>query len=210
MILALLGCSTLSTIDGARTLEPGQHQWKLAIADQYGSNGLSSAGALPQLELAYRRGFAEDFDAGIRFYLLGTMVDARYRVIHDGNWHVAVDPAFSVFFIPTVGGSVDVRAPLIAEYELTRWLSVAGGPKVIVRSPWNRVDLGDGKHTVQGRFDSYLGGALRVEAHSRRFAFGLTGDLYGQPARASGVAWSIGIDLGFRGRTKAERQDRGM
>jgi hypothetical protein len=205
IVMVLVGCSTLSTIDGARTLDRGQSQWKVAISDQYGSNGLSSASALPEVEVAYRRGFAEDFDAGVRFYLLGTMLDARYRVFHEGRWHLAVDPGVGLFFLPTIGGSVDVRAPLIAEYEVNRWFSLAGGPKAILRTPWNRVDLGDGKHAVQGRFDVYAGGALRLDVQSRRVSFGLTTDVYGQPARASGFAWSIGLDVGFLRRSKAER-----
>lgn len=204
MIVMVLACSTLSTIDGARTLDRGQTQWKLALSEQYASNGLSTAGALPQVEVAYRRGIAEDFDAGLRFYLLGVMADARYRVVHEGRWHVAVNPAVGVFAIPTLGGSLDVRTPVIAEYEVTPWFSVAAGPKAILRTPWNSVDLGDGKRTVQGRFDVFAGGALRLELRLRRFSLGVSGDLYGQPARASGAAWSIGVDLALRGRKKAE------
>ena len=210
IFLASTACTTLSTLDGARTLDPKQTQWALAGSMQRGANPLSgTVGALPQFELAYRRGLAPDVDFGVRLYLLGTGFDMRYRFLHQGPWHMAVQPGLFVFSLPVGGGagqgSLEVRAPITAEYELTDHWSVAAGGRLFLREQWNSLSVGDEKG-VATRLDTYLGGAARFEYHSRKFGLGTSVDLYDQQARAAGLAWSVGLDIQFRTLSLAERE----
>jgi hypothetical protein len=201
LLVLLGGCTTLSTLDGARTLPPGATQWTVAASLQRGANPLSgSVIPLPQVEGVWRRGLAEDVDFGVRLYLLGVGTDARYRFLHEGPLHLAVQPGLFLFFLPTGGagsGSVEVRAPLTAEYELSDAWSVAGGGRVFLREQWNSTKLGEDRG-VATRLDTNLGGALRLEYHTPRFGIGYSVDLYGQQARAAPLAWSTGIDFQFR------------
>ena len=210
LLAALGGCTTLATLDGARTLAPKQTQWTVAASLQRGANPLSgSVIPLPQLELAYRRGLAPDVDFGLRLYLLGLGSDVRYRFLHEGPLHVAVQPGLFLFALPIGGGpgqgSVEVRAPVTAEVELSDRWSVAAGGRVFLREQWNSSRIGD-ELGLATRLDSYLGAAGRFEYHTPRFGIGFGLDLYGQQARAAGLAWSTGVDFQFRRLSREERR----
>ncbi|MBN2800013.1 MAG: hypothetical protein JXX28_12790 [Deltaproteobacteria bacterium] len=206
-VAALLGagtaCSTLSTLHGARTLDPGQTQVGVALSVQQGGNALSNAGIpLPQTELALRVGLAEDVDVGARLYLLGAGMDARYRFYHQGRWHLAVDPGISGFWIPIGGlakqGSVETQVPVIAELELGDNSSWSLGPRVVLRDQFNGIDddaLGAGS---VARLDVFAGAGTRLELRHRRLVLGVSGDLLGQPARHGGPAWSAGVDFSLK------------
>jgi len=201
------GCTTLATVEGARTLEPGVKQFTVPVSVQQGSGSLTNAGMpLPTFEFAMRAGVAEDVDVGLRLYLLGLGGDVRYRFYHRGPLHVAITPGLYGLWVPSgkAGqGSLEVRAPLTAEYELSRSFSVAGGPRVILRDQWNSIadpDLGSG---AAGRLDVFSGAGARFEFHRPRFVWGIGTDLYAQPARRGGFAWSLGMDIGWR--TKQRR-----
>lgn len=207
--LALIGCTTLSTLEGARTLEPGQLQVVGGLSLQRGGNPLSYAGIpIPQLEVAGRYGVAPDLDLGFRLYMLGLGTDVRYRFIHEGDLHVAVTPGLYGFWLPGAGsgqGSIEVRTPLTAEYELTEVVSVAGGPRLVLRNQWNSIDdpeIGRGSAT---RLDVFAGAGGRLELHPKRLVVGFGLDLYGQPTRYGGLSWSAGVDFGFRSRSRADR-----
>lgn len=203
-LLLVGGCSTLTTIEGARTLEPGQAQIGGALSMQRGGNALSYTGIpIPQLEIAGRLGVAPDVDMGLRLYLLGIGYDVRYRFYHRGRFHAAITPGLYAVWIPTGAtgqGSAEARAPLTVEYELSDLFSVAGGPRLIFRNQWNSVndpELGSG---AEARLDVFSGGGLRLDLHPGQWGFGLSGDLYSQPARKGGLAWSIGLDVTVRTR----------
>lgn len=200
-------CSTLARVNGARTLEPGQAVVAVSGSLQQGSNPLS-AGILPlpQGEVALRLGVRPNLDVGARAYLVGAGVDVRYRFYQSGPWHLAVNPGLSAVVLPTRllgagGGSVDLRAPLIAELELNGWSSLAGGPTLVLRRQRNsfgEAALG-GSGTLL-RLDSYLGGGLRYELHPKQWVIGLNADVYAQPARHAGPAWAVGLDVGLKSR----------
>ncbi|MCA9491529.1 MAG: hypothetical protein KC621_16470 [Myxococcales bacterium] len=208
--LLLAGCTTLSTLDGARTLSPGATQIAMAASLQEGANPVSATLIpLPQVELAARHGIAEDVDLGFRFYLLGMGADVRYRFLELHPLHVAVQPGLFTFALPLGGfqGSVEMRAPVTAEWELTDRWSVAAGTRVFLREQWNTVRL-DGESGVASRLDSFLGGAGRFEYHVPKFTLGASVDVYGQPARSGGLAWSGGLDVQFRLSSARERNER--
>lgn len=201
MIALLVACSTLATVDGARTLSPKQVQFTVAGSLQQGGSSLSNAGfPLPVTELGLRVGVAEDFDVGARIYPVGVLLDARYRFFHDDRWHAAVQPGIGLFGFPTLGGSLDWRAPVTVEFDVSRRVSLAGGPKLVLRDQWN-----DAGGEVAHRLDLFAGGALRFEVHGERVGWGLAVDGFAQPARLAGPAWSIGTYVRWIPRERPRR-----
>lgn len=213
-LLLLTGCTTLSTLEGARTLEPGQWQFQFGGSGQAGGNPISGGlgAVLPQIDFQARVGLAPDLDFGFRVFLLGSALDLRYRFFQDGDWHMAISPGIGVFWLPADtllgSGSVDMDVPIAAEYVFhPRW-SVAFGPRAILRTQWTVSDnyLGSGGET---RLDGYLGGFARLEYKSKKaFGLGLSADLYGQPVRQSVPAGSVSIDLILRQPVKDPAKSR--
>lgn len=206
----LAGCTTLSTLDGARTLPPGATQLGLALSAQQGGNPLSATLVpLPQVEVAARHGVAEDVDLGFRFYLLGAGTDVRYRFLELHPLHVAVQPGVFAFGLPLGGfqGTLEMRAPVTGEVELSDRWSIAAGTRVFLRQQWNTVRLEDEVATAS-RLDSFVGGAARLEYHVPKFSLGTSFDAYAQPVRAAGLAWSGGLDVQFRLSSARERNQR--
>jgi hypothetical protein len=208
VVLALqTACSTLATMEGAKPLAKGQAQVGMGLSLQVGGNPISYAGVpLPQLELAGRVGVAEDVDVGLRLYLLGAAFDTRYRFWHRDRLHLAVAPGLSGFWIPAVGGtasgqgSAELRVPVTAEVDVAKWLSVSGAPRLLLRDQWNSVSFAGVGSGASSRLDVYTGFGARGELHVRRFVMGLSGDVFLQPARSGGLAWSVGLDFGLRGK----------
>jgi hypothetical protein len=50
----------------------------------------------------------------------------------------------------------------------------------------------------------YAGAGGRLEFHGWPIVLGLSTDLYAQPARAAGLAWSAGVDLSLRNQKKKD------
>lgn len=210
LIATSAACSTLASVHGARTLPPGAAQLGVAVSLQRGNNALSNVGiALPQTELTWRVGVAEDVDVGGRLYLLGAGVDARYRFYHQGPWHLAVDPGLSWFWLPLEGlekqGSIETSMPVLAEWDWSEAGSLSGGPRVVLRDQFNGMDdpaLGAGSVS---RLDVFAGVGARLELRGSRWNYGISADYLGQPARHGGPAWSLGVDFSRRSRAR----DRG-
>lgn len=207
VIVALLaGCSTLSTLDGAKTLPPHTVQLGGGVSVQAGASPISQVGVpLPQLEGDVRVALAEDVDLGFRVYLLGVGSDVRYRFFHEGPWHLATGVGIAGLPLGT-SGSVETRLPLTAERDLGERWSIAGGPRLILRDQWNATEGG----TV-ARFDTFAGGMLRGEYAAKRFFMDLGGDLLARPSRSAPPAWSIVYAFGWRfpsGRRGREAESR--
>lgn len=202
-LLLLLACTTLSTLDGAKTLRPGTDQASLAVGLQSGGNALSAATGLPlpQVEVGFRHGLADNLDAGVRLYLVGGVADLRYRFAQHGPWHVAFAPGLGGLVVPLPGAAVmsaiDLRLPVVAERDLGTRLSLAGGPSAVGRwtPTWIATPYGSGAIT---RVDLLAGGSLRLRIGGDRLSLGLGGDAYFSAARAGRGAWSAGLDLRAR------------
>lgn len=201
LLLALgTACSTLSTLHGAEPLAKGKHEFAVGMSLQTGSNSLSYAGVpIPQLEFAGRWGLGQDVDFGFRAWLLGAGFDARYRFWHDERHHLAIAPAIGGFYLPTVGGSVELHAPVLGQVDLARWAKLSGGPRVVMRDQINPVAMPSGDKGRIARIDVFAGGGARLElALGRRAWIGFTTDVYAQPARHAIPGWSLGLDFAFR------------
>lgn len=192
--LLLAGCSTLSTLDGARTLEPGVGQVGGALNVQSGASFLTNELPLPQVELATRYGLAEDLDVGARAWLLGVGMDLRYRFLQQGPWHVAVQPGLAAFALPAEDAlsisSVDLRLPVTAELELHRRWSLTGGPRVLHRVQVNGSAFGA---RPVARLDSYVGAGTGLRWQPGQLGLFVAGELLAQPVRHAGPAWTVGL-----------------
>ena len=207
-LLPMVGCTTLSTLDGARTLSPTQHSWAFGLGVQSQGSPISNASGwpLPTGAIALRVGLEEDLDMGVRLYPVGFLVDVRMRFLHRGPWHAALSPALGGALAPfpplLTMGNLDLRLPLIAERELGEAWSLAAGPVMTTR-----VVLWD-LEAETGRLQSLvveprLGGALRIVHGRGRARLGLGGDLAASAARALPLAWSVGVDLQLLSRPRS-------
>ncbi len=200
VILLALGCTTLHTVDGARTLEPGQVQLSAAGSIQGNQNGFSVATGIPvgQGEAAVRVGLVEDVDVGTRVYIGGVYADVRYRFAEAGRWDLAVAPGMGGLFLPIPSysvGTLDFRAPLRAQRSLgPRWdLSLGVTPMA---------------RRYLGGMDLFMGANARVEMHLDIYYLGMGADLLAQPAHGYPPAWVAGLDMGWRIPTRAQRRAR--
>ena len=200
-----VGCSTLARVNGAKTLEPGQTQIGVSGSLQQGANPLSTGTIpLPQGEVFVRRGLLPNLDMGARLYLVGAGMDVRYRFHEGERLHLAINPSYGVVVVPFVGsvrgsGSLDVRVPLIAEWELGPRSSIAGGPTLVLRRQRNDFtwSLGAEETARVLRLDAYAGAGLRYSTTRGRVILGVNADLYAQTARHAGPAYAVGADLSF-------------
>ena len=126
-LLSLLGCTTLSTVNGAKIIEPDTWTSGLATSVQY-NNPISTAIGIPvpQTEILIRHGINTSMDIGSRIYVGGALVDLRYQFWQKDGWYFAVDPSIGGLYSP-IGGIVDLRMPLIAQKDINEKWSFATG-----------------------------------------------------------------------------------
>ena len=195
MILALLfGCTTLSTLDGATTLDPGQVQLAAAGSLQMGTNSVSSATYIPvpQGDLSLRVGLRPNTDLGVRLYAGGVQSDLRYRFLQTEVWDFAVAPGLGGLALP-IGGVVDVRAPLRAERGFGQAHRFSTGVTPMGRTTFASLGTGSTGHT-----ELYLGGFARAQWAVGPVYLGTALDVMWQPSRRLPPALSLGVDIALR------------
>ncbi len=202
--LALMGCSTMGTLHGARPLEPGEHMMQAALSLQKQSNPLTTALdiPLPQIELGYRRGLVSEVDWGVRVYMVGAVADLRYRFARLGPFDVATQPSLGLFALPTPAtgfGNIDLGLPVVAEMDLgaKQRSSLVLSTRAVGRQhfAWlSDPDLGSG---AAGRFELLAGGGARITRRFRRLRIGGYADVLVNTSRLGPVWWTGGADLGL-------------
>ena len=201
LLLASTGCSTLSTVNGAIPLAPGQSQHSLVVKVQAGGgNVVANAGVpLPGFEYQYRRGIKEDVDVGVRAYNAGLLFDVRYRFWQYKGWHWAINPSLAGLPIPS-RGAVETRLPLLVEKKVSDAWSIGGGSTLILRDQWISIDSAEIGKGSDHRLDVFAGGNLRAERRNKRdsFAWAFSIDAYGQPARHGNLVVAGGVQLNWR------------
>jgi hypothetical protein len=137
------GCVSLSTLQTARTLPPDKEEHSIG-GGLYSSTPLSGSDAKLEssfFEYAFRRGFSEKIDYGLRLTIIGTaFVDAKYNLINDEKFAMAVGGGIGYMGISSGEGSnksevqiYDFNLPLYLSYDITPSVSLYGAPKVIFR-----------------------------------------------------------------------------
>lgn len=207
--LLLAGCMTFSRVNGAKTLEPGQVEFGVAMGLRSADDPLVPV-PIPQGPVLVRVGLAPDLDLGLRGYVVGSGVDLRYRFFHRDRVHLAVNPGIGAVILPNLlnpaeVGGVEANLPLLGEIELGRRFSMSGGVHVTLRE---RLSLSPNQATL-GRLDVYGGAGVRGELRAGLFAFGAALDGLWAPTRHTGLpGWVIGVDSRIRTRSADEAARR--
>lgn len=199
VLLALLGCAHVGYLDGAHVLDRGSSEYTFDLSYARDPNALSTVtgDALPSAGFHWRSGLAPNLDAGFHLYTFGIGGDIRLQVVDESGWAMAVQPQFDGFFIPLTGadfGVLDLTFPVRAEVPLSDRTSIFGGPAVLLRQGWF-VTEASGLRTRSDAADVLVGGGAGVSLRFSALRLGLSGSVYGDLARATGVYGGISIHL---------------
>lgn len=204
-LLLLAGCTHLATVEGAIPVAPGARETRLDLSVAREPNIFSTPTGtfLPAFGFEKRYGLDADTDLGLHAYTVGLGVDVRHRLLHAGDWHVALDPGLSGALLPIPSffyANLDLALPLRVEHPLGRVVSLSGGPGVIARQTWASATT-DSLDSATSTFELYGGGDVRFAVHFAKVEFGLSGTLYVDTLRATGLYGGVGLDFGWWGGT---------
>ncbi len=210
-LLALPACTHLGTLDGAVPLDPGYTEFAADLAGSRDPNAVQTPLALPLPSVAFhfRAGLAPNLDLGAHIYPLGLGLDLRYRFLQTHGWSFATQPGIAgiILPVPTLQyGQLDVSLPVRAEHTLGRQWGVAFGPELLVRQTFFATESTDLTSST-ATFELYLGGGARVFHDWPRLRLGVSGDLYVDTLRATGLYGGLGLDVALthRGGKKKRR-----
>ena len=149
------GCASLSTVQTAHALQPGEAKVTLTgglagggvpgltfgAADATREEPLADlAIPVPQAEAELRMGVAPRIDAAVRVFLLGVAGDVKFQFLQLENWDAAFVPGFSVSYISFSQtedrrrfAELDQSIPVLFGRHLGRSSSFVFGPKVQAR-----------------------------------------------------------------------------
>jgi hypothetical protein len=211
--LALTGCSSLTTMYGARTLEPGTIEINHAISvgagvDPFQSSITSAVLGVPangHYEVAGRYGVIPDLDVGWRAGTGGLGGDVRYRFFRSGRLHLATAAGlmFSGFSLGNAETGrlsqfgIELRTPLLAEVDLTRSWSVSASAQLVTRALLTSADVS----VLSGssnRVDLVGTAGLRTEHRFNRMALAGAFDLVNEPLRATPFGWQASVQIIIR------------
>lgn len=213
----LSGCASLSTVQTAHTLRPGESQ--IGVHASLVGNGIPGLSIdtgqdppahavgfpLPQGEIEVRHGFAPRWDAGFRLFLLGAAGDVKFQFLQGEHWDAAFAPggSLSYVFLPVGGGSsfqageLDVTLPILFGRHIGKHSSFVFGPKVQARNSFSRVDTPE----VRGRGSRFLllggGAAVLNLGIGHGWSIPLELSVYNDWTEKTGVAYSAGFGLSF-------------
>ncbi len=195
LVASLSGCLTGGTLRSARTLSPGVGEWGLGwTATRYDAGDItmkttdskgvsqtvvqpntSGAFVVPNVlpEVNYHLGVADNVEIGGRASLgaLTFEADVKYRFLHTGGLHLAIDPTigYAPFIFVQI---VQATLPVLVTYEFSKSFSVLASAK---GGYWSLSQLGSGSSsnslsgTLSGSGPSF-GGAIGVEFRGKTFA----------------------------------------
>lgn len=216
MLLVLLAaCTHLGTLDGAVPVAPGYAEFSADLAASRDPNVLQTPVAIPLPSFAfhYRRGLAHNVDFGAHVYPLGLGLDVRYRFLEADGWSFATQPGVGGLLLPVPTlqyGQLDVSIPVRAEHALGKGWGAAFGPGLLVRQTFFATESAE-LHSSTATLELYAGGGARVFHAWPRLRLGVSGDLYVDTMRATGLYGGLGVDLALtnRGgpRAKEHRRD---
>jgi hypothetical protein len=188
----LLGCMTLSTTHGAKTLEPNTWQFGVATSVQQNNPISASVGfPAPQMEISARYGLRQDVDIGTRIYLGGIFTDVRYQFWQNEEWTFAIAPGIGGVGLP-VGGIVDFRLPIRAQRSLGPNVDFVTG--VVPVSQNTFVLVPDARENYM---NNYFGSFVRFQFLLGSLQLGTTLDILDHSSRGIQPSWNVGMDVSF-------------
>lgn len=203
VIWLLQACTSLHSLQGAKTIEP--ETWEVALgASLQQNNTLSLATNLPvpQSVLSVRYGWKPHLDVGTQVYFGGGLIDVRYQFAQMGDWYFAVAPTIGGLYAG-VYGNVDFRLPLRAQTDLNDKWSMTLGVTPMTQQTLIRVEP-----MQETLVNSHLGTTLRLERQGKRVRWGFTTDVVGNMGRAAPISLNYGMDMSWvRQRKEQTTQD---
>lgn len=145
-IMGTTGCFNMSSLQTAKTLEKGKG--RVLIGGGYYTSpevndALDTLGAddlkMPYMEVGYRRGFTDAFEAGVKLTLIGTIaVDGKYQLLDNNGLAFAVGLSGGYADIESGTGSsktkiYEAMVPLYASYDIGDYLALYLSPKYMFR-----------------------------------------------------------------------------
>lgn len=147
----LSACVSMSSLQTARTLKPGEAQWT-AGGGTYNSGDITDALSdtkgdelsIPFMEVSYRQGLTKDWDFGLKTTFASVNADAKYALIQGDKFAMATGAGLNYFSIESKVGVgttetkfkttvYDLMVPLMLSYDFSKSVSLYGGPKFISR-----------------------------------------------------------------------------
>ena len=215
-LLGLGGCTHLSTLEGAVPVDPGYSEFTVDLQASRAPNPLQTPIAIPLPSVAFhvRHGLSRNLDFGAHVYPLGLGVDMRYRFAELHGWSLAAQPGMGGLIIPVPGlqyGQFDVAFPVRAEHGLGKGWGLAFGPGVLARQTFFAAKAGDISSST-ATFELYAGGGARIFHEWPKLRLGISGDLYVDTLRATGLYGGFGLDFSMthRGGLARKRRAPGM
>ena len=184
---------TLSTVDGAKTIEP--QTWQMGVATSLQQNNPFSATLgipVPQAEFQLRYGLREHVDIGTRIYLGGILTDVRYQFWQQGEWTFAIAPGVGGLASP-IGGIMDLRMPIRAQRSLSPKVDFITG---IVPVSQNTFVLLPGSR--ENYMNNYIGSFARLQFDVGSVRLGTTFDVLDHSSRGLIPSWNLGFDISFQ------------
>ena len=161
------GCANMSSLQTAQTLPPGDHQFvmgggyftmpELSQELSETTEGEDVVLRAAYAEFMYRHGIAENFDAGIKLTLIGTLaLDGKYRFVNAGGFAMATGVSVGYLRLESTEGTngdvtniVDVTVPLHMSFDLGESAAIYLSPKYNLRSADGIIHLGGGTFGVR-------------------------------------------------------------
>ncbi len=130
----------MSSMQTARVLPKDQGETRLEtgyIQSQLGDKDSSEKLSLPYFGGGYRRGIAENIDAGVGIVLPGTVRgDVKYQFLNTPELAMASGLGVDYFSLPSGENKytiIDATVPLYMSYDMADWASAYLNPKLTVR-----------------------------------------------------------------------------
>ena len=199
VLLTLLGCAHVGYLDGAQVVAQGGHEYGFDLSYARDPNALSTVTgeALPSAGFHWRAGVAPGIDAGFHLYTFGIGTDIRLQLVDRERFDLALQPQFDGFFLPIPGadfGVLDLTFPVRGEWVFSRRSTLIGGPSLLIRQGWFVAEA-EGIRTRSDAADVLMGGGAGVLLRFSTLRLGLTGSLYADVARATGLYGGISVHL---------------
>jgi hypothetical protein len=155
-------CMSLSTMQTARTLAPGQSQWTSGtgsysyVVPDYQADGSSERMTGWYLETSFRYGLTERLDWGGRLIFVGAGgVDLKYQFFDGARFDAAAGAGLGFFHAEIEGREIDeplatsfldVVLPVYLSYEISPFVT----PYVAPRMVWRKQSEGGGSRALLG------------------------------------------------------------
>lgn len=140
-----VGCTSLSTFQTAQVLEENKTTFGAAVSafphydfegDDEDGVGVDEAVLGGTIEGFYRTSISSTFDVGLKAYLIGGIVDAKYQFLDQETVDMAFDLGIGYQQISTDEESyryIDFYPTLLVTFHLAEKFSLTFAPKVIAR-----------------------------------------------------------------------------